>query len=152
MGTIWNARENYRRFDPSAPEQIRQFATPHLVIHSDHDFRLPVTEGIALFNVLQERGVESRFLNFPDENHWYVSPFPFLLSFPPSFSFCILVCLSGGVPSDLTRILQPENSLLWHQQVLGWINRHSGIEESNPDAVTLDDTEVPVVEIDPPSS
>ena len=28
------------------------------------------SEGLAAFNVLQERGVESRFLTFPDENHW----------------------------------------------------------------------------------
>lgn len=45
-----------------------------LVIHSDNDFRLPVSEGIGLFNVLQERGVPSRFINFPDESHWYVRP------------------------------------------------------------------------------
>lgn len=43
-----------------------------LVIHSDKDYRLPVSEGVALFNVLQERGVPSRFVNFPDESHWYV--------------------------------------------------------------------------------
>jgi dipeptidyl aminopeptidase/acylaminoacyl peptidase len=69
-GTFWDARENYRRWDPSAPERILQFATPMLVIHSDKDYRLPVAEGLSLFNVLQERGVPSRFLNFPDENHW----------------------------------------------------------------------------------
>lgn len=69
-GTIWNARENYRRWDPSSPDQILNFATPHLVIHSSLDYRLPVTEGVGLFNVLQERGVPSRFINFPDENHW----------------------------------------------------------------------------------
>lgn len=44
-----------------------------LVIQSDNDFRLPVSEGIGLFNVLQERGVPSRFMNFPDESHWYVA-------------------------------------------------------------------------------
>lgn len=69
-GTFWDARDNYRRWDPSAPERILQFATPMLVIHSDKDYRLPVAEGLSLFNVLQERGVPSRFLNFPDENHW----------------------------------------------------------------------------------
>ncbi|PGH12306.1 hypothetical protein AJ79_04372 [Helicocarpus griseus UAMH5409] len=114
-GTLWDNRENYERFDPAASENIKQFATPMLVIHSDLDFRLPVSEGLALFNVLQERGVPSRFLNFPDENHW---------------------------------VIQPENSLVWHQQVIGWINKYSGIAESNPDAVKLSDTKVPVVDID----
>lgn len=69
-GTFWDNRENYRRFDPSAPEHIKQFATPQLIIHSDLDYRLPISEGLALFNILQERGVPSRLLSFPDENHW----------------------------------------------------------------------------------
>ncbi|KAL4809838.1 putative dipeptidyl-peptidase 5 [Aspergillus unguis] len=112
-GTFWEARDNYRRFDPSAPERILQFATPHLVIHNDLDYRLPVAEGLSLFNVLQERGVESRFLNFPDENHW---------------------------------VTNPENSLVWHQQVLGWLNKYSGIGD-----VSLNDTVVPVVNINPPA-
>ncbi|KAL2369803.1 dipeptidyl-peptidase 5 [Blastomyces gilchristii SLH14081] len=114
-GTFWEARKNFERFDPSAPENILQFATPMLVIHSDLDYRLAVAEGLSLFNILQERGVPSRFLNFPDENHW---------------------------------VLSKENSLVWHQQVLGWVNKYSGIEASNPDAVKLTDTVVPVVDID----
>ena len=41
-----------------------------LFIHSDKDYRCPITEGLAAFNVCQGRGVESKFLNFPDENHF----------------------------------------------------------------------------------
>ena len=40
-----------------------------LVIHSELDYRLPVSEGLAMFNVLQARGVPSKLLMFPDENH-----------------------------------------------------------------------------------
>ncbi len=50
------------------------WATPHLVIHSDDDYRLPVSEGIMLFTMLQVRGVPSKFLNFPDETHWVTDP------------------------------------------------------------------------------
>lgn len=39
------------------------------VIHSECDYRLPISEGLAMFNVLQARGVPSKFLMFPDENH-----------------------------------------------------------------------------------
>ena len=46
------------------------WATPHFVVHSSLDYRLPESEGIMLFNILQERGVPSKLLNFPDENHW----------------------------------------------------------------------------------
>lgn len=48
---------------------VNHWATPQFVVHSDMDFRLPVTEGILLFNMLQTKGVPSKFLNFPDENH-----------------------------------------------------------------------------------
>jgi dipeptidyl aminopeptidase/acylaminoacyl peptidase len=46
---------------------------PHFVVHNELDYRLLVSEGIMLFNILQERGVPSRFLSFPDENHWVLS-------------------------------------------------------------------------------
>ena len=69
-GTYWEAYDNWVRFDPSAPEHILRFATPHLVIHSDKDYRVDISEALSIFNILQERGVPSRFLNFPDESHW----------------------------------------------------------------------------------
>lgn len=40
-----------------------------LVIHSELDYRLPISEGLAMFNVLQTRGVPSKLVMFPDENH-----------------------------------------------------------------------------------
>ncbi|KAB8349463.1 hypothetical protein FH972_023490 [Carpinus fangiana] len=67
-GTLWNNRANYERWDPIA--HALNFSTPHFIVHSDKDYRLPVSEGITMFNVLQELGVPSRFLTFPDENHW----------------------------------------------------------------------------------
>ena len=42
-----------------------------------------------------------------------------------------------------------ENSLVWHQQVFGWLNQYSGVEKTNPDAVTLADTVIPVVDYNP---
>jgi dipeptidyl aminopeptidase/acylaminoacyl peptidase len=51
-----------------------EWATPHLVIHSDLDYRLTVSEGLSAFNVLQQNGVPSRYLTFPDENHWVLKP------------------------------------------------------------------------------
>lgn len=65
----------------------------------------------------------------------------------PPLTFKLKI-LSNRAFVSATRVVQPENSLVWHQQVLGWINRYSGIAESNPDAVKLSDTIVPVVDID----
>ncbi|PSN65218.1 dipeptidyl-peptidase-like protein V precursor [Corynespora cassiicola Philippines] len=70
-GTIWNDRENYERWDPLI--HARNFSTPQFVIHNDLDYRLPIAEGIQLFNILQSLGVPSRFLHFPDENHWVLN-------------------------------------------------------------------------------
>ena len=56
------------KWSPSA--HISNWTTPMLVIHNELDYRLPISDGLAMFNVLQERGVKSRFLTFPDENHW----------------------------------------------------------------------------------
>ena len=67
-GPYWAAMENWDRWDPS--RYIGNWSTPQLVIHNELDYRLPISEGLAAFNILQERGVESRFLTFPDENHW----------------------------------------------------------------------------------
>jgi len=67
-GPYWEAKENWERWDPA--RHTGNWSTPMLVIHNELDYRLPISEGLAAFNVLQQRGVESQFLTFPDENHW----------------------------------------------------------------------------------
>ncbi|MCJ1477519.1 hypothetical protein MMC13_006191 [Lambiella insularis] len=62
------SRANWGRWDPS--KYVENWATPQLVIHNELDYRLPISEGLGAFNMLQERGVQSRLLTFPDENHW----------------------------------------------------------------------------------
>ncbi|KAF2799106.1 dipeptidyl-peptidase-like protein V precursor [Melanomma pulvis-pyrius CBS 109.77] len=91
-GKLWDNPEAWAKWDPSRFTQ--NWATPHLVIHSELDYRLTSSEGLAAFHTLQARGVESQFLTFPDENHW---------------------------------VLQPENSLLWHETVMDWINGYVGL-------------------------
>ncbi|KAI5308653.1 hypothetical protein KEM55_005196, partial [Ascosphaera atra] len=87
-GPYWKNKEVWERWDPS--NYLDKWQTPHLIIHGELDYRLSIAEGLAAFNVLQMRGIESAFLGFPDENHW---------------------------------VLKPENSLVWHNTVLTWINR-----------------------------
>ena len=50
------------------------FNTPTLVIHNQNDLRVPLNHGIELFNTLQKRGVPSKLVYFPDENHWVLKP------------------------------------------------------------------------------
>ena len=67
-GPIWKRQEMFDKWDPS--RFTGNWETPMLVIHNELDYRLTMAEGLAAFNVLQMRGIESRFLSFPDENHW----------------------------------------------------------------------------------
>jgi dipeptidyl aminopeptidase/acylaminoacyl peptidase len=53
---------------------VKNWDTPILVIHNEKDFRVPVTQGMEAFTAAQIKGVPSRFLSFPDENHWMLKP------------------------------------------------------------------------------
>ncbi|PVV03025.1 hypothetical protein BB560_002501 [Smittium megazygosporum] len=63
----WIERNNPERF-------VGNWETPMFVIHSQYDYRLDLSEGISEFTALQRRGIESKFLYFPDESHWVVKP------------------------------------------------------------------------------
>nr|WP_156003812.1 alpha/beta fold hydrolase [Streptomonospora sp. PA3] len=64
--------ELYRRASPhAAADSIR---TPMLVIHGDKDYRVPIGEGLRLWWDLVSREADAKFLYFPDENHWILSP------------------------------------------------------------------------------
>ncbi|THW85630.1 alpha/beta-hydrolase [Aureobasidium pullulans] len=62
----------WNKNDPS--RYLDHWQTPQLVIHNEKDYRLCISEGLAAFNVLQARGIDSQFLTFPDENHWVLAP------------------------------------------------------------------------------
>lgn len=64
--------ELYEKWDPS--RFVARWRTPMLVIHGGRDYRVPDTQGLATFTALQRRGIESKLLYFPDENHWVLKP------------------------------------------------------------------------------
>ena len=71
-GTPWANRGLYRKWSPHLFAQ--NFKTPTLVIHSQLDYRLDVSEGFQLFTTLQRLQVPSKMLYFPDEGHWILKP------------------------------------------------------------------------------
>jgi dipeptidyl aminopeptidase/acylaminoacyl peptidase len=71
-GPYFKKPENFERFNPV--NYVEKWQTPMLVIHGQLDYRVPVTQGIAAFTALQRQGIPSRFLYFPDENHWIAKP------------------------------------------------------------------------------
>jgi dipeptidyl aminopeptidase/acylaminoacyl peptidase len=44
------------------------------VIHGAFDFRIDEGEAMQMFTALQRQGVPSKYLYFPDENHWVLKP------------------------------------------------------------------------------
>ncbi|CAN5914903.1 S9 family peptidase [soil metagenome] len=87
-GTPWDKPEGYLKHNPI--DFVKNWKTPTLVVHGGKDFRVVETQGMSTFTALQRKGIPSRFLHFPDENHW---------------------------------VLKPQNSKLWHEEVLSWIAR-----------------------------
>jgi dipeptidyl aminopeptidase/acylaminoacyl peptidase len=93
-GPYFENPEGHERHNPA--NHVAEWQTPMLVIHGGLDFRVPETQSFATFTALQRRGVPSKLLYFPDENHW---------------------------------VLKPSNSVLWHETVLGWLDRWAKGEE-----------------------
>jgi dipeptidyl aminopeptidase/acylaminoacyl peptidase len=71
-GTPYDNRAAYQKWSPH--QYAKNFKTPTLVIHSQRDYRLDVSEGFQLFTTLQMEGVPSKMLYFPDEGHWILKP------------------------------------------------------------------------------
>ena len=72
FGEYWLKPGHYELSSPHMG--AANFDTPTLVIHGEKDYRVPLNHGIELFNILQNRGVRSRFVYYPDENHWILKP------------------------------------------------------------------------------
>jgi dipeptidyl aminopeptidase/acylaminoacyl peptidase len=87
-GTPWENPEGYEKHNPI--NYVKNWKTPMLVIHGALDFRVVETQGFSTFTALQRKGIPSKLLYFPDENHW---------------------------------VLQPHNSILWHETVLDWLDK-----------------------------
>ena len=71
-GPYWEAEELYEAHNPVS--HVERWRTPMLVVHGALDYRVPETQGLGAFTALQRRGIPSRFLHFPDENHWVLRP------------------------------------------------------------------------------
>jgi len=87
-GNPMSARQEFDKWSPA--NYVDKWETPMLIIHGEQDFRIPYTEGISAFTALQRKGVESKLILFPNEDHW---------------------------------VMEPNNSILWHDEVIGWINK-----------------------------
>jgi dipeptidyl aminopeptidase/acylaminoacyl peptidase len=65
------AQKTYTEFNPV--NYVDQWDTPILIIQGGRDFRISIGQGLEAFQAAQLRGIKSKFLYFPEENHWVLS-------------------------------------------------------------------------------
>lgn len=71
-GTPFDKPENYEKFNPV--NHVAKWRVPMLVVQGEKDYHVPVDQGLSTFTALQRKGIESKLLYFPDENHWVLKP------------------------------------------------------------------------------
>ncbi len=71
-GTYFDVPTKHEKHNPV--NFVKKWKTPMLVIQGELDFRIPSTQSLGSFTALQRRGIESKLLVFPDENHHILKP------------------------------------------------------------------------------
>lgn len=76
-GPYWDktnatAQKAYNEFNPIT--YVDKWDTPIMIIQGGKDYRVPIEQGLGAFQVAQLRGIKSKLLYFPEENHWVLKP------------------------------------------------------------------------------
>jgi dipeptidyl aminopeptidase/acylaminoacyl peptidase len=74
FGGFWEPQQQEVIRSSSPHYAAASFATPTLVIHGQKDMRVPVNNGLELYQTLLMKGVPTRLIYYPDENHWVLKP------------------------------------------------------------------------------
>ncbi len=75
-GSYWDknneaAQKAYNEFNPTT--YIDKWDTPILIIQGGKDYRVPIGQGLAAFQAAQLKGIKSKLMFFPEENHWVLN-------------------------------------------------------------------------------
>lgn len=71
-GTPYANRALYEKWSPL--NLVQNWKTPILIVHSQLDYRVDLSEGYQAFTAAKTLGVPAKFLYFPDEGHWVLRP------------------------------------------------------------------------------
>lgn len=73
-GPYWgkNPPAGYKKFSPI--EFVDKWNTPIMIVQGGIDYRVPVEQGLEAFQAAQLKGIKSRLLYLPNENHWVIGP------------------------------------------------------------------------------
>jgi dipeptidyl aminopeptidase/acylaminoacyl peptidase len=74
-GAYWDKKNAVaqRSFAQSPSNFVDKWNTPILIFQGGHDYRVPIEQGQQAFQAAQLKGIKSRFVYLPDENHWVLS-------------------------------------------------------------------------------
>ena len=65
--------ENYEKYNPlNHVDELEEADAGDR--RASNDYRVPYSQGLSTFTALQRRGIPSRLLVFPNENHWVLKP------------------------------------------------------------------------------
>lgn len=75
-GAYWDksnaaAQKSYTKFNPS--DLVAKWNTPILIYQGGKDYRVPIEQGQQAFQAAQLRGIKSKFILLPDQNHWVLT-------------------------------------------------------------------------------
>ncbi len=75
-GAYWDKSNKIAQntFANSPHRFVDRWDTPIMISHGELDFRILASQGMMAYNAAQLRGIPSRMLLFPDENHWISQP------------------------------------------------------------------------------
>lgn len=75
-GAFWDKNNKIAKssYDNSPHKFIDKWDTPLMVIHSELDYRIVASQGMAAYNAALIKGLPARYLYFPDETHWVLKP------------------------------------------------------------------------------
>ncbi|PKP26903.1 MAG: S9 family peptidase [Bacteroidetes bacterium HGW-Bacteroidetes-2] len=66
------AQKSYAKFNPIT--NVAKWNTPMLIIQGGKDYRVPIGQSQEAFQAMQQMGIKSRFMLFPENNHWILNP------------------------------------------------------------------------------
>ncbi|MDR2026881.1 MAG: S9 family peptidase [Prevotellaceae bacterium] len=72
-GPFWD-KNNEKQYEQSPVNFIKNWDTPILVFHGEHDYRVPYTQGLAAFNAARMMNIPAKLVVFPEETHWVLRP------------------------------------------------------------------------------
>jgi len=74
-GPYWSKDPKVKKSYANSPHLfVDKWNTPLLVIHSEFDFRIVASQGMAAYNAAVNLDIPARYLYFPDETHWVLKP------------------------------------------------------------------------------